>query len=52
MDNDKLIHDKLDILVFSHTSGKDISAFSVPCRNISEAEEIQTWLSSLDGVSK
>ncbi len=35
---------------FAHTSAVGHSSFSLACRNITEAEEIHSWIKTLDGV--
>jgi len=47
---DKQITAKLDSLVFSWTDNKTFSVFTMVCMNMSEADEIDRWIRSLDGV--
>ncbi len=47
---DKILRTKLDRTIFSFTDAESFSIYAMICMNISEAQEIQTWIMGLDGV--
>ena len=49
---DSQVRAKLDRLVFSLTDVKGFSMFALICPNLSESEQIQKWIQSLDGVNE
>jgi hypothetical protein len=46
-----VIGGKLDRIVFSFTEANGFSIFARICLNLSESEEIHTWIKRMDGVS-
>jgi hypothetical protein len=49
---DEMIRLKLERIVFSVTSESSVSQFTFVCNNVVEAEEIEEWIQSLDGVAR
>ena len=49
-ENDELVSDGLEGIVFAHTSSKEYSTFAVVRQNLSEQEEIRQWIATQHGV--
>jgi DNA-binding Lrp family transcriptional regulator len=47
---DNLILSKQGQIYFAHTSAAEHSSFSLVCANVAEAEEVYSWMRTLDGV--